>query len=849
MAAIIHVTPASSQIVAGYIKIKRSEFSNNNQVHLIKVKGEAEIFWQLTTVIEINTIKVLSNKHEEGNSLIFVTNGAILFVGSVLFMNNSYYTNIIELHLSIGLLKGYIELTGNIARKIIKAKSGSYFILMENSTVNMSQNSVYAVAKQARTFGDDSRPICPIQFHSFYGKIDKKRKGAQLQNLYKVLMLNNTVHMLKNLPGEDISFGNCTWLAGTAFLTTPAKFVYQRVLEVINIPINKTAKRMIPLSVCPCINVTNYDCYSPNLGSIFPGQTITIKLLVKKKWLMHGDSSTTLIVANTPDDECSVVDSYQISQTHFNYGCSDYRYTIWPSHGYRNECILFLGINEMPEMFYIEIKPCPKGFTLDKAKKACYCDPLLDNEILSITSCDLDGETILRPANSWITADTVNGSHTYLMSSACPFDFCLPHSSLHKLLDPDSQCQFNRSGVLCGQCKQGLSVIFGSSQCKHCSNIYLLMIIPIGIVGVVLVIMLFMFHFTVINGVITSFIFYFNIIYINYHVFFPGCQSTTCAIIMFINLDFRTKTCFYSGMDDYALTWLLLAFPTYLIIIALLLILMSRYFTRIQRITAKKVLPVLATLFLLSYTKVLRMVCRVLFRYFTLTQLPSNRTKVVWLISTTTPLFGLKFLLLFIFCIILFMILLPFNVILLFTRTLSRFKLINNFKPMLDPYFAPYKDEAFYWTGFLLLIRTVILALLAFTEDVSLIATSILLGGLLWWHGVVQPFRSKFENIHESALIFNLLAVHAVPLYRGGFRFTQILIMISVFYFLMAIVFYCFIFRFKNAIQCNIKRLYNMICKIKGSLADDKDSVQLNNIAEVTYNYKEFQEPLVEYDE
>ena len=866
MAAIIHVTPASSQIVAGYIKIRHSVFSNNNQVHLIKVKGEAEIIWQLTTIIEINTIKVLSNKHKEGDSLIFVTNGAILFVGSVLFMNNSFYTNIIELHLSIALLKGYTELTGNIARKIVKAKSGSYFILMENSTVNMSRNSVYVVAKQARTFGDDSRPICPIQFHSFKGNIDKKRKnqeGIPLQNLYKVLMLNNIVHMLKNLPGEDISFGNCTWLAGTAFLTTPAKFVYQRVLEII---INTTTRRMIPLSVCPCINANKYDCYSPNLGSVFPGQTMTVKLLVKEKWLMHGDSSTTLIVANTPDDACSVVDSYQLSQTHFNHGCNDYRYTIWPSHGYRDECTLFLGINDMPEMFYIEIKSCPKGFILDKAREACYCDPLLHNKILSITSCDLDGETILRPASSWITADTVNGSHTYFMSSACPFDYCLPHSSHHKLSDPDSQCQFNRSGVLCGQCKQGLSDIFGSSQCKQCSNIYLLMyiilihlvlyiisnnnnnnnLLMVGIVGIAVVIMLFMFHFTVINGVITSFIFYFNIIYINYLVFFPGCHSTTCAIIMFINLDSRTKTCFYNGMDTYALTWLILAFPTYL---ALLLILMSRYFTRIQRITAKKVLPVLATLFLLSYTKALRIVCRVLFRYFTLTHLPSNHTKVVWLVSVSTPLFGLKFLLLLIFCIVLFLILLPFNVILLFTRTLSRFKVINSFKTLLDTYFAPYKDKAFYWTGLLLLIRTVILALLVFTEDVSLIATSILLGGLLWWHGVVQPFRSKFENVHESALIFNLLAVHAVPLYRGGFRLAQILIMISVFYFLIVIVFYCFIYRFKNTIQYRIKRLFNIICKIKQSLADDQDSVQLNNIADVTYKYNEFQEPLVEYDE
>ena len=131
----------------------------------------------------------------------------------------------------------------------------------------------------------------------------------------------------------------------------------------------------------------------------------------------------------------------------------------------------------MSEMFFIEIHPCPKRLTLNMDRKICYCDPLLNNNVLSITSCDLNDQTILHPANSWITADTVNGSHTYLISSSCPFDYYISYSSHQNLSDPDSQCQYNRSGVLCGQCKQGLSSVFGSSQCKNCSDLYLLLII------------------------------------------------------------------------------------------------------------------------------------------------------------------------------------------------------------------------------------------------------------------------------------------------------------------------------------------------------------------------------------
>ena len=198
---------------------------------------------------------------------------------------------------------------------------------------------------------------------------------------------------------------------------------------------------------------------------------------------------------------CSVVDS-QLSQTHFNHDCNTYEYTIWPSHEFITECTLFIGLRDMPEMFYIHIKPYPKGFTQQQDKKACSSDPLLDNNILSIKSCNLDDESIHRPANSWISAETVNYSHTYQVGSRCPFDYCLPYSSDLNLSDRDSQCQFKRSGLLCGQCQQGYSSVFGSSQCMQCSHVYLFIVIPIAIVGVVLVILLFIFNLTITNGAI-----------------------------------------------------------------------------------------------------------------------------------------------------------------------------------------------------------------------------------------------------------------------------------------------------------------------------------------------------------
>ena len=153
--------------------------------------------------------------------------------------------------------------------------------------------------------------------------------------------------------------------------------------------------------------------------------------------------------------------------------------------------------------------------------------------------------------------------------------------------------------------------------------------------------------------------------------------------ISLANLDLGIQICFYNGMDDYAKMWLQLAFPFYLIFIATLIIIISRYSTTIQRLTARRALPVLATLFLLSYTKILRIVSSVLFFYSTITHLPSKHTTLVWSVDANVPLFGVRFTILFIVCLILFLILVPFNVILLFTKTLSRLINLNHYRMLI----------------------------------------------------------------------------------------------------------------------------------------------------------------------
>ena len=118
---------------------------------------------------------------------------------------------------------------------------------------------------------------------------------------------------------------------------------------------------------------------------------------------------------------------------------------------------------------------------------------------------------------------------------------------------------------------------------------------------------------------------------------------------------------------------------------------------------------------------------------------------------------------LFIACIILLLITLPFNVTLLFSRRLTYFKFINRLKPFLD---GPYKDKVPYWVGLQLLIRIIVLRFSAFNKDVNFLSASILFGVLFCIHGVVNPFKSRFHNIQEALILLNLLAIHITAFYN-----------------------------------------------------------------------------------
>ena len=213
--------------------------------------------------------------------------------------------------------------------------------------------------------------------------------------------------------------------------------------------------------------------------------------------------------------------------------------------------------------------------------------------------------------------------------------------------------------------------------------------------------------------------------------------------------------------------WLQLFFPFYLIIIAVFIIIGSRYSPRMFRLTCSRSLPVLATLFLLSYTGVLRTVLTVLFSYSTITHLLSGNQQIVWSIDASVPLFGLKFIILFITCLLLFLLLVFFNFILLFSRYLSRFiiRIISHFKPLLDAFNGPYKDKYYNWVAVNIILRSWFFALYGFTSKLRLLiaVTTLIIFAVV--HGYIHPNKNKVVNVQELLLLLNLTILYTVSNY------------------------------------------------------------------------------------
>ena len=496
------------------VHINHCKFYHNYQCSVVT---KVAVFTLMKFKVTISNTTFTSSFTNEINGLLHMQITELQLQGAVVFYNISTKNALIRLKNSEITCSKYIEFVNVTGRTILEHTHGIsnykfiYIFVKEGTTINVTNSKYLTFASKGKSllvYGQRSYnyPPCYFQYLN-YAKVSHGDFSIIFANNYENLTL---------LAYKDLPLVHCSWLPQSAFNTTMPLEVNKKYIKYINksgtfdmLPQHIRAK-----TLCYCIDNNHYDCNKELLDPIYPGQTMMLNIYTNVA--SFRDIDTIITVLNNinwlSSTACVITNSSKMVQISKFHKCTTIKYTIaFPNQ--RSWCELFLrGLRDGTDridVYYVTEKPCPAGFI--KIKGVCQCYPFL--AYLDI-KCNINDQTILRPANAWISPILVNKSTSYSfeLSLHCPFHYCLPHSSHLDFSTPNSQCKFSRSGVLCGHCQQGLISVFGFSHCLQCSNFYLFLTLPMAIAGLLLVLLLFILNLTVTDGTINAFILYVNIL-------------------------------------------------------------------------------------------------------------------------------------------------------------------------------------------------------------------------------------------------------------------------------------------------------------------------------------------------
>ena len=411
------------------------------------------------------------------------------------------------------------------------------------------------------------------------------------------------------------------------------------------------------------------------------------------------------------------------------------------------------------------IENCPPGFQL--IEKQCTCEENIKN-----AKCNIDSGLIKFPKGHWIKIIKNNSVYKgFMYSTNCPAKFCvsdkpmwLNFSSLN--LD-EPQCLPNHAGILCAACKEYYSLTLGDLDCALCEDKYISLLLVFMAAGIVLVALLLLLQINVSTGTINGLILYANLVNIHRERIFPPNTKSSPLLwfISWINLDFGFSSCFYNGLNNYWYTWLQFVFPLYLWLLTLLVIICSRYFKMFRALLGSNPVAMLATIILLSYTKLLQVSLQIL-DFKEIHYSYNNSTTYVWKLDPTQLYWGPGYLSIATFALsLLVLFLAPYNLLILSGYKLQAYsnrkglQWLNKLKPFLDAYYAPFTRNGRFWPGLLLFLRACVLisetASLENRKDVTLIITAILFTLAISLSWTCSIYENKYINVLEISYIIN----------------------------------------------------------------------------------------------
>ncbi|XP_065918464.1 uncharacterized protein [Dysidea avara] len=806
-----------------FLALSSSMFSWNFAWHSIIRMQSIHKDYDRISIMKLNNNLFISNTIGDRYTLFRTTKVTPIFTGLTQFINNTAHV--------IFSMSSYIILA-----------DGCKLFFVNNKCRNLFKENLpgprYIIKKEVMSKDEE----CPVQFEN---------------------AINVIISFDKNIGYRKAIYGNplygCKWISDSPLQNILPIEVIKNVTyfnkgNEVNSFISGAEN-----SVCHCDSENQVDCLDTKNIILYPGQAVLMTLThFNFNVALYTDFTTSHFNKIAPT--CNVFDHNGITYNSSNpkidlifKNCTTVSYRIKSVSSHKKICLLLLRTATKENSMYafkINLQNCPVGFYLQQG--ICTCDPALEENLEGLR-CDITFETFFRPPNSWLSKKGSNVIYT----GHCLTDYCIRFPSSLQLKEPDKQCTSNRSGIACGACTSGMSAVFGTLRCKLCSNYWLLMMPLYALAGILLVVALFVLNLTVVDGDIYGFIFMVNGLSTHSSRIFPSTSNAAYILVSLANLDLGFEVCFYNGMTQYAATWLRFVFPIYVLLIVAGLAFASRYSVLIEKLTRKRVIPVIATLYLLTYNKIMLETFRGLFSYTVIYYLHSKHTDVYWSVDTSVSVFGTQFALLFVFCLIIFLfVIVPTNLLLIFTKTAYRFRFIVNYlKPFLDVYQAPFKENCSYFLGLEFIFRAIIFACYSFKPpDTAAIYNTILIVYLAHLC-CSQPFKSKTNTIlyvvyliYLGAYIMLFIRYFPYGQYPYGLMF-NLVVYLAFIQFVGILVCHAwkYILRYSeyfNRYELVLKRCINR-CKLNLSRSKHRN---VNSIVVSMASCEDFQEELLALD-
>ena len=705
--------------------------------------------------------------------LLFVIVQNVTITGREITGGSNFFNNNPGVILASGsnvYLKGNLDFYNNLAFRGGAIAMIDYSILFFHEGLNIKFSNNQALSSGGAIYADSLGTLdaCIIQFIG----------PSRISSVEEVPSLNLSIKFENNMAadGGNSIFANpiydCAYLPEASLFQstfiTDSELIYTEIFHFLSSVTNGVQELSSrPEKLCFC-NTTEFRvdfCFGELRTAVtaIPGEEFEIYVIPVDK-INSPVSSIMYAEFNTPELQLS---SSQTTRRLSGITCDPVTFQV---HGLENgngDLNLYAVLGGLAITIDVTLEECPPGFGtgLEQGLLKCLCGAYILNGLS--TTCNTTDYTIVRPGNAWLgVIEYVNASDVVFVPT-CPVDHCSEDITNVDLRIPDSICEPGRTGVLCGACKPGLSIVFGSNECLRCSNYSIFTIIFYAILGILLVVVLFILNLTVTQGTVIGLIFYANLISVNINIFNHNkAQDFVFVFISLINLELGFPLCFFDGMTEVMKVGFQFIFPAYLLLLSVGIICLVRWSSRMQKLTASNGIHVLATLLYLSYAKILRTVIDSL----SIVTLRSEvQQQVLWLYDGNIEYFTRGHIGLVIAAVsALLVFLVPYTIVLLFIKQFQRHSTLR-LKPILDAYGGPYKDRYIFWIGLRLLTLTVICGtyVISGTDNPSLtlMLELIFITLFVFWQALSKPFKNYFIELLDLFFTMNFIMMAIASLH------------------------------------------------------------------------------------